>query len=81
MSESAIQRARASMTPEQIKEYERLGDDLYNTIDYASATVLADAPYSPIEGILEVIKSGMDPAYLTDEEQLIYNQYLASTYE
>lgn len=69
-----VRSAREAMTPEQLDEYKRKGEAMYNTIDFTSED-LNDGGINPMQitvaYIIEGLKSGLHPSYLTDDERTI----------
>jgi hypothetical protein len=69
-----VQQARKAMTPEQIAEYERIGEEMYSTVDFENEQILNNAndplaePYAYIK---ELMKSGLQPEDLDESEQKI----------
>lgn len=63
--------ARSAMTPEQLEEYKKIGEYMYNTVDYKNSTVLQTLP--PNDANLakyaaEALKAGGDPYDLSEQE-------------
>jgi hypothetical protein len=54
-----VRSALASMSPEVIKDYKLIGEQLYGSIDFESSTVLNNMPPPMLEA-LAYIKSGLD---------------------
>ena len=72
-----IQRARAALSPEQLAEYEAIGEEMYNTVDFEKNIILnneQDPLTEPYAFILEMLKSGLQPSDLDDNEQQIMDQ-------
>ena len=72
------QQASGSMTPEQIAEYKRMGDDMYNTVDFETSTILTNEDTPMIDAIAytsEALKSGLHPSFLTADELRIMEEY------
>jgi len=67
-----IDAARRAMTPEQIDEYKKIGDYMYNSVDYKAATAGAQVRDSKDEDLLvyatEALKAGGDPNDLSEPE-------------
>jgi len=67
-----INAARKALTPEQIEEYKRMGEYMYNNTDYKTAIVGSQVRESKDEDLLvyaiEALKSGGDPQDLTETE-------------
>lgn len=68
--------AKDSMSQEQLDTYKRLGEDLYNTIDYTTNSVLdSDPVLESVAQIVETIKSGMDVSYLDEEDRTVMQEW------
>lgn len=80
-----VQQAKQAMTPEQLDEYQRIGEAMYNSVDFVNSEVINN-PDNPIPGkalndctpheiieavayIVEAIKSGLHPDYLDESER------------
>lgn len=67
-----VDAARKALTPEQIDEYKRIGEYMYNSIDYKTAVAGTQVRESKDEDLIlyatEALKSGGDPKDLTDTE-------------
>lgn len=53
-----IKEAMANLTPEQRKDYERIGSLVYDTIDYTTGTLI-DASPNELQEVLMAINSGL----------------------
>lgn len=71
-----VRAAKASMTPEQIAEYQRIGEEMYSTVDFETSTVLDNG--EPLaEGVayvVEALKSGIHPDYLEEDDVKIMEE-------
>jgi hypothetical protein len=81
-----IESAKKAMTPEQLDEYKRMGEYMYNNIDYKTAAVGSTIRQSKDEDFIfyavESLKSGGDPNDLTEDEiQALCKIYGGNWYE
>lgn len=81
-----VEAARKALTPEQIEEYKRMGEYMYNSIDYKNAVAGTQVRESKEEDLIlyasEALKSGGDPYDLTEPElQALTNTYGEKWYE
>ncbi len=73
-----VQNAKASMSQEQQDEYKRIGEEMYNTIEFDTNTVLnnvEDPSSEPLAYIMEALKSGLAPEYLSEDEKNFMIKY------
>ena len=68
-----VQAAKKALTPEQIEEYKRIGEYMYNKTDYhltevKSSQIKKANPTDLLNYAVQMIKSGGDPKDLTPEE-------------
>jgi hypothetical protein len=63
-----VQAAKASMTQEQLDEYKRRGENMYNTIDFETGENFNQNIIDSVAYIKEGIKSGLDIKELTQDE-------------
>ena len=79
-----VQQAKQAMTQEQLDEYKRIGEEMYNTVDFVNSEIIDNpslpgskslhdsTPQEIIEAvayIVEAMKSGLHPDYLDDNEK------------
>jgi hypothetical protein len=81
-----IDATRRGMTPEQIEEYKKIGEYMYNSVDYKTATIGAQVRDSNDEDLLlyatEALKAGGDPKDLSEPElQSVVKVYGDKWYE
>lgn len=75
-----VNSAKKAMTQEQIEEYKKVGEYMYNSIDYKEISLGSKVQVAGDDDLLfyatEAIKSGMDPKDLSHQElQLLLNSY------
>lgn len=73
MTRSAIK----AMTPEQLQEYQRIGEEMYGTIDFEDNKYLKSLPPPLAESaayISEGLKSGLHPMDLKEKEVLVLEE-------
>lgn len=66
-----VRSAKKAMTPEQIEEYKKIGEYMYNNVDYHKAemeTVKQPEPIDLLVYATEALKSGGSPMDLTKQE-------------
>lgn len=67
-----VNAAKKALTPEQLDEYKRIGEYMYNNVDYKNAVVGSQVRESKDEDLIlyatEALKSGGDPKDLTEAE-------------
>lgn len=67
-----VESARKSLTPEQIEEYKKIGEYMYNNVDYKNISLGSQVNEAKDEDLIlyasEALKSGMDPNDLTRQE-------------
>jgi hypothetical protein len=81
-----IEAARSGMTPEQIEEYKKIGEYMYNSTDYKNAAEGARVRESKDEDLIlyatEALKAGGDPKDLSEPEiQVLSKVYGEKWYE
>lgn len=74
-----VEQARASMTPEQLEEYKRAGEHMYD-FDYTQPLVPGQAQPQKFDAeaiayVVEGLKSGLHPSYLSDDEQTLMESH------
>ena len=75
-----VDAAKKAMTPEQLEEYKRIGEYMYNNDTYKIAQVGSKVSTANTEQLIlystAALKSGADPCDLTDEElRALINTY------
>ena len=76
-----VNEAKSSMTPEQLEDYQRMGEEMYNTIEFETSKLLNPEKSSNIElesvaYVVEGLKSGLLPSELDEDEvALLVNHY------
>jgi hypothetical protein len=71
MNPDLYNQAKGMMTPEQIEEYKKMGEKMYNTVDFGASEILnnPDDPLAEsVAYISEAIKSGLHPSFLDENE-------------
>ncbi len=67
-----IDAARKAMTPEQIEEYKKVGEYMYNSVNYRISEIGSQVKESSEEDLIlyatEGLNSGLDPYDLSQEE-------------
>jgi hypothetical protein len=67
-----VDAARKAMTPEQVEEYKRVGEYMYNSVNYQIAETGSKVKPPTEENLIvyavEGLKAGLDPMDLSDEE-------------
>lgn len=67
-----VDMARKAMSPEQIENYKKMGEYMYNTVNYKVAEVGSQVKPPTEENLIlyatESLKSGLSPVDLSDEE-------------
>lgn len=78
-----VRAARAQMTPDQIAQYERLGREMYGTIDFENINESkAQDDVDALEYIESALKSGLKPCDLDEtEKNFMENQFGEQWYE
>ena len=79
-----VRNALKSMTPEQLEYYQKIGEQMYNTIDFEKNRILDIAPSD--EEMLRYIKSSFDSGLLPDdleegEKSFLFNMFGDKWYE
>ena len=70
-----IQKARESMTPEQIEEYKKKGQEFFANVDFEDKNGNTVPPVESAGAyISEGLKSGMHPSYLDDDEKKVMEE-------
>lgn len=67
-----VESARRALSPEQLEEYKRMGEYMYNSVDYKMAACGSQVKESKDEDLIlyatEALKSGADPNDLSENE-------------
>jgi hypothetical protein len=66
-----VRQALSAMTPEQVEEYKRIGEKMYNTIDFNDGKVIQEMepPFSEAVAYIEMgLTSGLLPTDLEDND-------------
>lgn len=70
-----IQKARESMTPAQLAEYKKKGEEFFANVDFEDKNGNTVPPVeSACAYISEGLKSGMHPSYLDDDEKRVMEE-------
>lgn len=70
-----VKNAKKAMTKEQIDEYKKIGEKMYNTIDFVNPLMENEPLINSIAYINEALKSGLHYTYLSDNEKLIMKEH------
>lgn len=78
-----IQSAKNAMTPEQIEEYKKIGEYMYNNHDYNNIEKVKDSSNTDLLSYaIQALKSGLDPCDLSKPEvQALTETYGEKWYE
>lgn len=82
-SHTFMKSAVESLSPEDREKYKKIGEYMYNTIDYEQQKILDDLPTPVSESIAYIeigIKSGLLPCDLEDEEVEMMIQTYGNTW-
>lgn len=69
-----VENAQKSMTDEQKEHYKKLGEDMYNHVDFENSEILSNIDNSMKESgkyIYLQVRSGLHPSYLEENEKEI----------
>lgn len=70
-----IKQARESMTPEQLEEYKKKGEEFFANVDFEDKDGNTIPPVeSACAYITEGLKSGIHPSYLDDNEKRVMEE-------
>lgn len=70
-----IKQARESMTPEQLEEYKKKGEEFFANVDFEDKDGNTIPPVeSACAYITEGLKSGIHPSYLDDDEKRVMEE-------
>lgn len=72
-----VNNALKALTPEQLKDYKKLGESLYGNIDFEDSKIINNMPPPMAESVAyieEGIKSGLLPEDLTEDEVTLLEQ-------
>jgi hypothetical protein len=73
-----VRSARESMSQETLDEYKKIGEDMYEQVEFETGTVLNNTEDPFVEFVAytaEALKSGMDPVYLNPDETKIMEEH------
>lgn len=71
-----VRSAKAALSPEAQEEYKRIGESLYNTVDFERSVVYDDEKCDPAyDAAIESLKSGLHPSFLTPDEVALLQTY------
>jgi hypothetical protein len=78
---SMVQSALSSMSYEDLEKYKKLGESMYSSINFETSSVTDknNVPFFLTDAaayIIEMIKSGMHPSFLDDNEKHILQEVL-----
>lgn len=65
---------KKSLNKKELKKYEEIGKDLYESINYTDGKVITTNNDNNAKYILEGIKSGLHPSMLSTEEKNILSE-------
>jgi hypothetical protein len=69
---------RESLSPEDKEKYRKIGENMYNSVDYLNPET---SIHNAFEYIICGLKSGLDPDELTESEKLILKNKLGDNWE
>ena len=74
-----VQAAAAALTDEQKQKYAKLGEDLYNSVDFETNKVLNNLPEPMVDSVLQLVvqlRSGLHPTDLKSSDvELLKTSY------
>ena len=72
-----INTAKKNMSKEDLERYQKIGESMFKNIDFETSKPLGNENFlsESVAYIIEGIKSGLHPSYLTDEEKHILKEY------
>jgi len=73
-----VRSARESMSQETLDEYKKIGEDMYNQVEFETGMVLGNTDDPLVEFVAytaEALKSGLDPSYLEPNEHKIMEEH------
>lgn len=71
----SIQQFRDSLTPEERAKYDKIGNDLYNTLNFETGET-EETMTDVFQQLKAMIESGLHPSFLTYEEKGFMEHYL-----
>jgi hypothetical protein len=77
------EQAKQFLTQEQMDEYKKAGEKMYNSVDFTTSEVLNNPEEPLVESIAyitEAVKSGLHPCYLQEVEKQIMEKYYGETW-
>ena len=72
-----VENAQKSLTNEQKEHYKRLGEEMYNNVDFEKSEILSNIDNSMKESgkyIYLQVRSGLHPSYLEENEKEIMSE-------
>lgn len=76
VNQALYDRVKKSLTDEQIKQYEKIGEEMYNTVDFNTGTILNQCDdMESVACLIEAIKSGLHPDFMSDDEKIILKKH------
>jgi hypothetical protein len=78
----AVLNAKKSLSPEEYMRYEKIGKELYETVDFNNNEILNNKKIdtNDIDYIIEGIKSGLHPSMLSTEEKKQLNNIIGKNW-
>lgn len=70
-----VQQFKESLTPEERAKYEKIGNDLYNTINFETGET-EETMQDVFAQLKAMLESGLHPSFLTYEEKSFMENYL-----
>jgi len=76
VNQALYNQAIGSLTPEQIAQYKKTGEEMYNTVDFNTSQIINSEPLfmESIAYITESLKSGLHPSCLSKTEIEVMQQ-------
>ena len=74
---SMVNNALKALSPQQIEDYKKIGEQLYGNINFEDSKILNNIPPPMAESVAyieEGIKSGLLPSDLTEDEIILLSQ-------
>ena len=68
-----IRSAKQSMSSEDQEQYRKVGEKMYNSINFETGKAIdrIDLKDEKLLGVIEALKSGLHPQYLTEEDKSV----------
>jgi hypothetical protein len=70
-----VQQFKESLTPEERAKYEKIGQDLYNTVNFETGET-EETMEDVFQQLKAMLESGLHPSFLTYEEKSFMENYL-----